>query len=201
MSDLSVVDRPAPPAVEVQHLCLLFARHGATAMNLAGQRCGGDIDPPLAAAGLEQAIQLATAVAALAAPPSLVVTSDLLRARHTAEIVCQALGGVQLVVLPSLRERSLGFWNLEPIEDTETALARGDTPPCGESADDFRQRIEGALQALQPLLHQRVLVVASKGVARVLHALTGAPARAPLVNAELVEMTLPAGMAGPTPRG
>ena len=201
MSDLSVVDRPAVPAVEPPTVSILFARHGATAMNLAGQRCGGDIDPPLAAAGLEQAMQLARDVAAMSAPPRLVVTSDLLRARHTAEIVCQALGGVPLVVLPSLRERSLGFWNLEPIEDTEAALSRGDTPPCGEAADDFRLRVEGAWGELRPWLDQRVLVVASKGVARVLLALTGTPARAPLGNAELVELALPARLAGPAPRG
>ena len=199
MSELLVLDRPALHPVEVQSPTLLFARHGATAMNLAGQRCGGDIDPPLAAAGLEQALQLAGAVAALPSPPGLVVTSDLLRARHTAEIVCQALGGVQLVVLPALRERSLGFWNLEPIEDTESALARGDTPPCGEAADDFRLRIEGALDELQPWLDRRVLVVASKGVGRVLQALAGAMARTPLGNAELLELALPARRASATP--
>lgn len=198
MSEPDLIDRPAlaPRADAASGPELLFARHGATAMNLAGQRCGGDIDPPLTDTGRAQARQLARAVAALAQPPVLVITSDLLRTRETARIVCDALPGAELLEMPALRERSLGFWNLEPIEATEAALMRGDVPPGGESADAFRQRIEGAVQALRPHLHRRVLVVASKGVGRVLNHCTGQPARAPLGNAELLAMRLPAAASG-----
>lgn len=195
MSDLHLIDRPNPPLADVINATLLFARHGATSVNLAGQRCGGDIDPPLAEAGRVQALELARTVARLDAPPDVVVTSDLLRTLETARIVCQALGTprgpAELIVLPSLRERSLGFWNLEPIEDHDADLARGDTPPCGESADAFRRRIEAALDALRPLLHRRVLVVASKGVGRVWRECTGAGTDAPLRNGELVQLSVP----------
>ena len=143
---------------------LLFARHGATEPNLAGLRCGGDIDPPLTALGRQQAVALAQAVKALAEPPDLIVTSDLQRAQDTAAIVRAALGAVDLVVQPAFRERRLGEWNLQPIAATESLLASGHTPPGGESADDFTERIEAALDALLPLLPRRVLLVASKGV-------------------------------------
>ena len=191
MSDLHLADRPlAAPPLALTH-ALLFARHGATHINLAGQRCGGDIDPPLAPAGIEQAHELARSVAACPQRPGLVVTSDLLRTHHTARIVCDALGGVELVVLPALRERSLGFWNLEPIDDTEAALARGDTPPCGESAEAFRSRIEGALALLRPLLPRQLLIVGSKGVGRVLRSCIGLEPGAPLLNGELVTFNMP----------
>lgn len=192
MSEPALVDRPAAIDDATEPAVLLFARHGATAMNLAGQRCGGDIDPPLTDTGRSQARQLARAVAALARRPGLVVSSDLQRTRETARIVCAALPGVELMDLPALRERSLGFWNLESIEATESALASGEVPPGGEAAEAFRQRIEGTLQALRPQLHRRVLVIGSKGVGRVLIAAAGLPARAPLGNAELLTLRLPA---------
>lgn len=191
MSEPRVIDRPGLAVAPVRLQTLLFARHGATAPNLAGQRCGGDIDPPLAPQGREQALQLAEAVARLDAPPGLVITSDLLRARETAQIVSHVLGDIELQVMPTLRERSLGWWNLEPIADTEGPLARGETPPGGESADAFRHRIEQALQGLAPLLSRRVLLVGSKGVGRVLWASAGLPPRGPLDNAELVSLQLP----------
>lgn len=192
MSEPVLIDRPAASGGAAGCAVLLFARHGATAMNLAGQRCGGDIDPPLTDTGRSQARQLACVVAALAQRPGLVVTSDLQRTRETARIVCAALPGAELLDMPALRERSLGFWNLESIEATEPALASGQVPPGGEAAEVFRQRIEAAWQALRPHLHRRVLVIGSKGVGRVLIAAAGLPARAPLGNGELLTLRLPA---------
>ena len=176
------------PAPAAGFSTLLFARHGATEPNLAGLRCGGDINPPLTALGRQQAVALAQAVKALAEPPDLIVTSDLQRAQDTAAIVRTALGAVDLVVQPAFRERRLGEWNLQPIAATESLLASGHTPPGGESADDFRMRIEAALDALLRLLPRRVLLVGSKGVGRVLRGCAGLPARQPLDNAELIEL-------------
>lgn len=167
---------------------LLFARHGATAPNLAGLRCGGDLDPPLADAGRMQAQQLARTVARLDAPPELIVSSDLLRTRQTAEIVAGALPAVTLRVITGFAERRLGQWNLQPIADTETQLARGDTPPGGESNAAFEARIQDALAELAPELRRRVLLIASKGVARVLRQEAGLAPRAPLANAELLAL-------------
>jgi 2,3-bisphosphoglycerate-dependent phosphoglycerate mutase len=168
---------------------LLFARHGATAPNLAGVRCGGDIDPPLADVGRAQAAQLALAVARLPSPPDLIVTSHLLRTRQTATIVMAALGAVELRSMAGFGERRLGQWNLQPIADTEVRLSRGDTPPGGESNAVFEARIQAALAELAPELHRRVLLIASKGVGRVLRQLAGLVPRAPLANAELVELS------------
>lgn len=175
---------------------LLFARHGATGPNLAGLRCGGDIDPPLADLGRRQAAALAQALQALAELPDLIVTSDLQRTRETAELVRATLGGVDLLVQPAWRERRLGAWNLQPIDSTEALLAGGHTPPGGESGDDFRARIEAALLALAPVLHRRVLLVGSKGVGRVLRGCAGLPPRQPLGNAELIALDVSGWVSG-----
>jgi 2,3-bisphosphoglycerate-dependent phosphoglycerate mutase len=167
---------------------LLFARHGATGPNLAGLRCGGDIDPPLADLGRQQAAALAQALRARAEPPDLIVTSDLRRTRETADVVRAVLRDVDLLVRPALRERRLGAWNLQSIEATEGWLAGGQQPPGGESGEDFKARIEAALMALGPVLHRRVLLIGSKGVGRVLRTCAGLPPRQPLGNAELIEL-------------
>lgn len=170
---------------------LLFARHGATTANLAGLRCGGDLDLPLADGGREQARALARCVAALRPRIGLIVTSDLQRTRETASIVAAALGGVEIRVLPGWNERRLGAWNLQPIAQTQAALTAGLTPPGGEAEAEFGARIRAALQALQPLRADRPLLIGSKGVARVLGELAGLPDRLALGNTELVSLNLP----------
>lgn len=174
---------PPPP--------LLFARHGATTANLAGLRCGGDLDLPLADAGRQQAQALARSVSALQPRIGLIVTSDLQRTRETAAIVAAALGGVEVRVLPGWRERRLGQWNLQPIAETQAALTAGITPPGGEPEAEFSARIRAALEALQPLRQHHPLLIGSKGVARVLGQLAGLGGRLSLANTELVSLRLP----------
>lgn len=178
------LDEPLPPG----HARLLFARHGATGPNLAGLRCGGDLDPPLADEGRRQAMNLARIVAARVPDLDLIVCSDLLRTRETAAIVRAALGPIELRLMPGFRERRLGQWNLRSIAETEAAMAAGETPPGGESRATFALRIHDALQLLAPALERRVLLVASKGVGRVLREFAGLPPAAPLRNAELLDL-------------
>ncbi len=100
---------------------LLLIRHGETNANL-GLRFQGQLDVPLNATGQEQARRLAQrargwtapsandALAPLCAPLApLVVSSDLSRARQTAEPLAQALG-LPLQTLADLREQSFGVW-------------------------------------------------------------------------------------------
>lgn len=182
MRDLDPFPLPGPAR-------LLFARHGATAPNLSGLRCGGDLDPPLAEEGRRQAMRLARVIAARTTPVDLIVCSDLVRTRETAAIIRAAIGPVEMRLMPGFRERRLGRWNLKPIADTEAAMAAGETPPGGESRQVFADRIAGALRDLTPALQRRVLLVASKGVGRVLRELAGLPPSAPLRNAELLELS------------
>jgi len=90
-------------------------RHGQSTWNL-DRRVQGQQDPPLTELGREQARE---SVAALTGAGAL-LSSDLRRARETADILGSALG-VPVVITPLLREQGLGV--LEGLT-TEEALHR-----------------------------------------------------------------------------
>ena len=92
---------------------LVLLRHGRTASNAEG-RFQGHLDVPLDDVGLAQAEAAGGALAGelaekVAAGAVRVVSSDLVRARRTAEIVAGHLG-VPVTVDPALRERDGGSW-------------------------------------------------------------------------------------------
>ena len=173
--------------MSASYLPLRFVRHGATAPNLAGLRCGGDLDVPLTDLGREQAALAAQRIARLAPPVGLIVTSDLLRNRETAAIINRALPAAQLVVEPGFAERRLGEWNLLPIEETQPWFEARCTPPGGESDAEFIDRIARALRSVKTRLAQRPLLVGSKGVARVMGELIGMNQRLELENGAVTE--------------
>lgn len=169
---------------------LRFVRHGATAANTAGLRCGGDLDPPMTAHGYAQVQQVAEQIAALQPRVELIVTSDLERTRESAQIIARRLPHARVLVEPAFAERRLGHWNLLRIRDSQPWFEAGLTPPGGESDVEFAARIAGAVEKLRPELSRRALLVASKGVARVLGELTGAEERLEPDNGDVLEFDL-----------
>lgn len=171
---------------------LNFMRHGATAPNLQGLRCGGDLDVPLTDLGRRQAVETALRIRELRLPVGVIVTSRLARTRETAQIVSRLLQGVEVVIEPAFAERRLGQWNLLPIAETAEALAQGLTPPGGESNREFVDRVGAAVQAWLPRLSEQPLLVGSKGIARVLRELAGRDAtlRQDLSNGQLAHFDL-----------
>jgi 2,3-bisphosphoglycerate-dependent phosphoglycerate mutase len=167
---------------------LLFMRHGATQPNLDGLRCGGDLDLPLTETGRAQVAIAAQALRDAGWRIDAIVASDLDRTRESAQIAGQVLGGVPIRIEPAWRERRLGRWNLRPITENAAAMAAGVAPPGGEAAHAFGARIEGALRQLAAALAPGTLplLVGSKGVARVLGDLLGAPPAAPVANGGLL---------------
>lgn len=89
---------------------LYIVRHGQTDWNLA-RILQGHSDIELNAAGLEEARQLAGRL--LHIPFQTVVSSDLLRARQTAETIAGHFG-LQVNTHPGLRERSYGSFEGKP---------------------------------------------------------------------------------------
>ena len=171
-------------------MSLIFVRHGATGQNLAGVRCGGDLDVPLAELGRQQALTAAARIADLGRSISLVITSGLKRTDETANIIAEQLGVRRVITLPGLAERRMGRWNLRPISETEAWLASGQSPPGGESNDAFLARIGVATIGIRPLLHQGVLMVGSKGVARALSELTSSRPNPSLGNGQVMQFDL-----------
>ena len=106
---------------EIQRYYL--ARHGVTDWNKA-MRFQGHADIPLDAEGRQQAQKLGARLAALSAPPVAVYSSDLSRARDTAEAIAAPLG-LTVVATPDLRETFLGAWE---------GLSRAEIEARGEGA-------------------------------------------------------------------
>jgi 2,3-bisphosphoglycerate-dependent phosphoglycerate mutase len=181
---------------------LRFLRHGATELNLAGLRCGGDVDVPLTDVGRAQAAAAAHCIANLRPAVGVIITSQLLRTQQTAEIIgavlralprqgAQGGGGVVLhlpiVIEPLLAERRLGEWNGQSRQATQALLDAGRTPPGGESKADFKARVQAGLRRLHGLWSQQPLLISSQGVARVLGELSGRAGGVRVANAQLVE--------------
>ena len=126
---------------------LLLIRHGESVWNAEG-RLQGQLDPELSELGRRQVAALAPAVAALR--PDRVISSDLVRARQTAEI----LGFSEPELDPAWREIDVGDWGGQLAGDVDQELMGrwrlGEAdPPGGESRPDFLARVGAAVDALE----------------------------------------------------
>lgn len=127
-----------------------LARHGETEWNALG-RLQGHTDIPLNESGRAQARALAAGVTGKGI--AAVITSDLLRARETGEIVAGALGLGAPVIEPALRERKFGVFEgltrdecrARHPEAWQAWQARTGAPPGGELQADAVARMAGAL--------------------------------------------------------
>lgn len=172
---------------------LIFIRHGATAPNLEGLRCGGDLDLRMTDTGRAQIALAAQTLRERGWHIDLIIASDLQRTRESADIVAAALGQVPVEIDAAWRERSLGQWNLKPVADTDAALRAGETPPGGEANTAFVARIGGALRQFLASTQSRMpLLIGSRGVARVLCETLDAPQRSPVGNGEILLFDLKA---------
>ena len=133
---------------------LLLIRHGQSAWNAEG-RWQGWADPPLSDIGEAQA--QAAAERLREASLTAVVSSDLQRARRTAELIAERLDLPLLDPVPELRERDIGDWSgLTTVEIEQgwpgwLALWRAgelERPPEGEAHDELAARVIGALERL-----------------------------------------------------
>jgi probable phosphoglycerate mutase len=150
---------------------LLLARHGETDWN-RDRRFQGHADPPLNDAGREQARALAEELAGERI--DFVYTSDLVRARETAEIVA-ARFDADVLLLRELREIDVGEWEgltWPEIEERYPEGARswrerGYGWESGESYEQLGERVVAALTRIaadHP--EERVLVVGHGGTIR-----------------------------------
>lgn len=148
---------------------LLAVRHGETAWNAAG-RIQGQLDIGLNETGLWQAGQLAAALCE--EPIDAIYSSDLARARQTAEPLARQIG-LPLRLDPGLRERAFGaFQGLTFDEiairwpDASRAWRQRDpdfAPPGGESLRVFLARAVGTVERLAALHPGQTIAVVSHG--------------------------------------
>ena len=153
---------------------ILLARHGQTDDNRPPIRVQGFRDTPLNATGRSQASELAERV--LAEGIAAIWSSDLARARETAEIVGGRLG-LQPRLDARLREANRGRWEGHLFADIERReperyaawLRAGDTFrfPDGESLREQQQRVLAALEEVRKAGQLPALVVCHGGSIRV----------------------------------
>jgi probable phosphoglycerate mutase len=136
---------------------MLLVRHGETDWNADG-RLQGQTDRPLSDYGRRQARRLASELAD--EELEAIYASDLSRAWETADIVADRLG-LAVVLDADLREKDWGTW------EGLTAVERDRVEFAGESTEEHRERILGALRRIAER-HPggRVLVVTHGGSIR-----------------------------------
>lgn len=126
-------------------------RHGRTAWNTE-RRVQGHLDVPLDEVGRDQAAAVAPALAAM--QPAFVRSSDLCRARETAEAVAAAVG-LEVCLDHRLREFDMGDLSGRTMgdyarshPDDHALLVSGDygRVPAGESVEQLTARFLPALE-------------------------------------------------------
>jgi broad specificity phosphatase PhoE len=149
---------------------VVVLRHGETDHN-AARIWQGHLDTQLSEVGLRQADAVGPAIAALS--PNRIVSSDLARARLTAESVGRACG-IPVDLDPRFREIDVGAWQgLTAAEvadgwpQVQDALARGEDVrrgDHGETGSEVAQRVGAALtEHLEALGPGECLVVSTHG--------------------------------------
>lgn len=161
---------------------VVLGRHGQTNDNLEPMRFQGFVDTPLNETGRAQARELAQRLAdgdfdGLGPRLRTLWSSDLSRARETAETVGAALG-LEPVLDPRLREASRGRWEgytFEEIEQAEPELyAEWQNEPAtwrfpeGESLLEQQQRVTASLTELHATGELPALAVCHGGSIRVM---------------------------------
>lgn len=151
---------------------LWLVRHGQTDWNLQG-RYQGQTDPPLNATGVQQA-ELAAQMLCGRKYAAL-YSSDLQRARATAEIIGRQLG-LEVIVDQRLREVNLGAWEGMLVDDIQAQYPeewearqrdrlRFRVPGGGESVMDVAERMWPAVDDLACRHPGQDIILVSHGLA------------------------------------
>jgi alpha-ribazole phosphatase len=149
---------------------LWLVRHGQTDWNLEG-RYQGQADTPLNSTGIEEAGRAARQLADR--PFRMVYSSDLQRAKRTAEMIAQ-VRNTPVRVDPRLREISLGEWegqifDLIQVQYPLEVEERKRNPltfraPGGESIEDIWDRVKQAVNEITEQNPGNEVVLVAHGI-------------------------------------
>lgn len=128
-------------------LRLLMLRHAQSTWNAQG-RWQGHADPPLSAEGK----QTAKAVASQYLDISRIISSPLLRAKETAEIIAASNNLGTIATHPGLAERDLGEWEGLTRNEVEEGwpeyLQEHKWPESAETTEAFQKRVLAAISGI-----------------------------------------------------
>lgn len=150
---------------------LILVRHGATPWT-AVRRYQGQTDIPLSEEGEAQAVELRSILEPLVRPDTIVYSSDLSRARRTAEL---ALPGASTILEPRLREIRFGVFEGLTLDENRERFpdlfpkwqehAEYVNAPGGEPLHELRSRL---LEWLQEVEAEHVIAFTHGGAIRTL---------------------------------
>ena len=140
---------------------LLLARHGQSALNVAGLVNGDPkLDAGLSPLGREEALKLGGQVAAIGI--DLCVTSEFPRAQETAQLALEGRDGIAHEIDARLDDVRIGELEGRTLADYRTwkhAHTRQDPFPGGESLDDSALRYADAFERLLERGEETILCV------------------------------------------
>jgi len=129
---------------------IFLVRHGRPEQHV-GKIFLGQLDVPLSDLGRKEATAAGDRLRAHGAKPKRIYSSDLARAKETADIIAERLGGLPVIPDKLFREMAMGAWDGELIEDIkakfpEEYARRGDDlrnyrVAGGENFYDLRGRV------------------------------------------------------------
>ena len=151
---------------------LVLVRHGVTGHTVDKRFSGGlgGSNPALTDEGRAQVRAAGEWLAPLADSVDVVLTSPVRRARESAELLAELIGGHEVVDEPGFAEMEFGRWDGLTFgevserhpEDLEGWLGATDVaPPGGESFEQVQARVQEALQRVLAEHSGRTVVVAS----------------------------------------
>lgn len=150
---------------------MILIRHGETDWNIEG-RWQGQIDVPLNAIGMKQADEIAQSM--LGKKIGAIYSSDLMRARQTAEVIGKALG-LKVNLDHRLREIHQGDWQglliseIQQRYHDEFTKRKKDplavAPPGGETARQVQERVLEFIEDISEYYSNMNILVVSHGFA------------------------------------
>ena len=153
---------------------VLLVRHGETVWNQEN-RWQGQADTPLSQTGYDQARQLARRLQNEERPIRAIYTSDLSRARDTADILGQVLGVTPLETA-AWREMDIGTWSGLTTSEVATRhaeewarLRQGEDLPRGggETFAEFQGRlVQSSQRFIRDHRGEQIIVVTHGGAVR-----------------------------------
>ncbi|KAL5708422.1 phosphoglycerate mutase (2,3-diphosphoglycerate-independent) [Ranunculus cassubicifolius] len=172
---------------------IVVVRHGETSWNAAGL-IQGQLESPLNEVGLKQAVAIAERLAK-EQRPAAVYSSDLSRAKDTAEMIAKKWHIPEVIVVPELKERHVGslqglVWGEIQEKEPEAYHAFFSSQPDleipggGESFDQLCERSVAALEEIASRHRgERVIVVTHGGVLRAIYmSVTREPSAGKIMN-------------------
>ncbi|KAI3844715.1 hypothetical protein MKW92_007941 [Papaver armeniacum] len=192
---------------------IVLVRHGETTWNNAG-RIQGSLESELNEAGWKQADAIAARLGK-ELKPAAVYSSDLKRAKNTAEMIAKACHIPEVIEVPDLKERHVGslqgyYWSEIQEKEPEAYLAFFSSEKDLEiplqaiskfeiscawhlhrgGGESFNQLCERSVSALEEIASkhkgERVIVVTHGGVLRAIYmAVTGEASAGKIMNASI----------------